>query len=104
MVLKLKKPVKVGDVTTSQLEFTDTPRAKHLIAMDTYRDGSVEQLIALIASLSNTTTVIVRELEPEDYAEARHHANAAYARFATRRSELKTGGPEDPSKATAGNP
>lgn len=104
MVYKLTKTVTVGDVKTSQLEFTDTPRVKHLLAMDTYRDGSVEQMIALVASLSNTAPAIIRELEPEDYAEVRFHANIVLNRFAFRKERPDTGGPGDPSKATAGTP
>ena len=81
MVYTLREPVTKGERTVEKLNFTDRPKVRHLLGMDTYRDGSVAQMVQLICSLTEESPEIIKELSPEDYAEVRLQANTIYTRF-----------------------
>jgi hypothetical protein len=103
MIYALKTPITLGERTVKELDIIDRPKVKNLLSMDTYTDGSVAQMVALIGSLTNESILLINELEPEDYAEIRYRANNIYKRFVYRQvpDEEKAEKKDDPTGATA---
>ncbi|WP_020613102.1 phage tail assembly protein [Sediminispirochaeta bajacaliforniensis] len=101
MIYRLQTPVSRGERSVKELNFTDEPKVRHLLGMDTQRDGTVAQMLQLVSSLTSESVELLRELTPEDYAHVRQMANEIYSRFIIPQNENE---PEDdksdPSKPT----
>lgn len=67
-VLKLKRPLKFGESTISELKFRDHTIAADYLAFD--KRGGVAQRITLIASLTGTDEALVEKLHGVDYLAA----------------------------------
>ena len=67
-ILKLRVPLKLGEVTVTELNFRP-PKIKHALCTDRYEDRSIAAAIALMSSLTGQPESLLGELVPEDYAD-----------------------------------
>lgn len=74
MILKLKQPLNFGKTTVSELTFRDYTTAADYLAFD--QRGGVAQRIALIASLTGTDEVLIKQLRGQDYRRAERIVDA----------------------------
>lgn len=68
MKLKLKNPLTFGNKTIEELTFRDYTIAADYLAFDTL--GGVAQNISLIANITGTDEVLVKQLRGTDYRAA----------------------------------
>lgn len=66
--LRLKKPLTIGKITVSELNFRDHTVASDYLAFD--RRGGVAQRIALIASMSGNDESLIEKISGADYLAA----------------------------------
>ena len=67
-VLPLKHPINIGKTTIDRLTFRDHAIAEDLLAFD--ERGPNKQTITLIASLTGTDEVLIKQLHVDDYRAA----------------------------------
>jgi hypothetical protein len=78
--IKLSAPVTVGERTVSELTIAD-PKVRHILAVDGHDPDSTAAAVALAASLTGESELIIRELQPVDWRNVRTRAMAIYYEF-----------------------
>ncbi len=80
ITLILDTPIKKGEVEISELTFK-SPKTGDLLAVDDQKPGSVAADLALVSRLTGVATILLKEMEPEDWARVRVELKLVYSRF-----------------------